>query len=242
MTTLILGGSSGLGKALAEEYAKNGEDLVIIARDERDLNALKSDLSLRFGVSVNVLDLDVSDGEYNYATLVEKLSRWGELQHVLLPIGSVMNIDDIELSTDDTNRLVKINFLGPVNMVKLLLSSCKKNATITGFGSIADTRGRNANIAYSAAKRALRSFFESLRHNQAHSQRKIQFYILGYIDTQLSYGIKTPLPKANPDKVARYVYSNRNKDFSSKYIPFYWKYLTFILKILPWTIYKNLKF
>ena len=52
--------------------------------------------------------------------------------------------------------------------------------------------GRSRNVAYSAAKRALASFFESLRHAFADSGVVVQFYVLGYMDTELAAGIQSP--------------------------------------------------
>ena len=60
MSHLILGASGGLGRALCYRFAADRQDLVIVASDERDLNALKSDLEIRFGIRVCAVAADVS--------------------------------------------------------------------------------------------------------------------------------------------------------------------------------------
>ena len=48
MKYLIIGASSGLGRELAYEYAKNKHDLILVSRDLRDLSAIKSDIEKKF--------------------------------------------------------------------------------------------------------------------------------------------------------------------------------------------------
>ena len=62
--------------------------------------------------------------------------------------------------------------------------------TIVGFGSVSSTIGRNVNTVYAASKRGLESLFESLSITALNSKLKIQFYNIGYLDTNLSYGKK----------------------------------------------------
>ena len=60
MSYLILGASSGLGRELAYILAKNSNDLIIISRDERDLRAIKSDLEIKFKITVKYFVVDAS--------------------------------------------------------------------------------------------------------------------------------------------------------------------------------------
>jgi len=60
MTVLITGASAGIGRGLAECYAKDGHELIVTARTERDLEALKLDLESRFGTVVHVYASDLS--------------------------------------------------------------------------------------------------------------------------------------------------------------------------------------
>ena len=55
MKYLIIGASSGLGRELAYEYAKNKHDLVLISRDLRDLTAIKSDLEKKSEIKVEII-------------------------------------------------------------------------------------------------------------------------------------------------------------------------------------------
>jgi NAD(P)-dependent dehydrogenase (short-subunit alcohol dehydrogenase family) len=114
--------------------------------------------------------------------------------------------------------------------------------SIVGFGSIAAVRGRRSNVAYSAAKRGLESYFESLRHSVAGSGICVQFYRLGYVRTQQSFGKKLMLPPMEPTAVARHVVDNMEHDIGMRSLPRYWAGVCLILKRMPWRIFRHLNF
>jgi short-subunit dehydrogenase len=116
----------------------------------------------------------------------------------------------------------------------------KNKGLIVGFGSVSAIIGREKNAVYASSKRALESFFESLIIKTIATNLKIQFYVVGYLNTNLSYGKKLFLPKGSPNKLAKIVYKNLNQNYYKKYFPFWWIYIAFILKILPFFIIKNI--
>ena len=63
MKYLIVGATSGLGRELAYTFAEKKNNLVLAARDDRDLQAIKSDLSLKFRVEIKTISIDFSDIE-----------------------------------------------------------------------------------------------------------------------------------------------------------------------------------
>jgi len=66
---------------------------------------------------------------------------------------------------------------------------------------------------------------------------------LGYLDTNLTFGEKlVGFKPANIINLANKIYQNRFKDFGKKTYPSYWKITTFLLPLLPWFIFKKIKF
>ena len=60
MSYLIVGASSGLGRDLAYEFAKNSNNLTLVSRDKKDLEYLKSDIEIKHKVKVDIFELDFS--------------------------------------------------------------------------------------------------------------------------------------------------------------------------------------
>ena len=60
MKYLIVGASSGLGRKLAYIYAENKHDLILVSRDAKDLEAIKTDLTNRYHRIVETVEIDLS--------------------------------------------------------------------------------------------------------------------------------------------------------------------------------------
>jgi len=240
MSYLILGASSGLGRELAYILAKNSNDLIIISRDERDLRAIKSDLEIKFKITVKYFVVDASSFDeikkFLYSNL--NLNLLSEIQGILFPVGMMEDKDEILNDMSVSNSLIQAN----MGVVAYFLSKIfpifmqKNKGVIVGFGSISSTIGRDVNTVYAASKRGLESLFESLAISALPSKLKIQFYTIGYLDTNLSYGKKLLLPKGSTKKLAKIVYKNLNKNYRKIYYPSWWTVIAIIIKILPFSL------
>ncbi len=237
MKYLIIGASSGLGRELIYKFAEEKNNLVIVSRDSRDLMSLKSDLEIKFNISVDYVALDFSSLSEIDNKLFSKKELLKNLQGVLYPIGMMFDKDNQNLDVDSANKLINSNYLSIVYSIQKLSKYLTNNgkASITGFGSVSSYLGREINIVYAGAKRALESYFESLAFEKDYKEINIQFYTLGYLDTNLSFGKNLKLPKGSIQKLAMRVYDNRNVKFKRVIYPKYWMLILFVLKLLPFS-------
>jgi short-subunit dehydrogenase len=244
MRYVIVGATAGLGRALAERLAADKHDLVLVGRDERDLDAIAADLSLRFGIQSKVLAGDVAQPETLFERLNAVLAAWTPVDGLLLPIAAASDEDTLDLPQKRIYEIVSVNFLSIVAMIKLALPYLmgEGRGVIVGFGSVAAARGRSHNISYSAAKRALESYFESLRHALSERGIRVQFYIPGFLDTNLAYGIRTPLPKADPRRLADTVVRQLGREVGVRYFPAWWRSICVALRLAPWSLMRRLSF
>lgn len=241
MTYLVVGASAGVGRGLAARFAAAGHDLVLVASDERDLAAMAADLGIRHGVRVCWVAADVGAGDAYLERIALACTEMGGLDGLLLPVGMVADDDDCSFDLRRTTRLTAVNFGAIVAIVTRFLpelTACPR-ATVVGFGSVAATRGRKRNVAYSAAKRALESFFESLRHACVCSPVTVQLYVLGYVDSSLTIGLRTRIPMGTPEGVGDLVLGNIHRDVGTVYYPWFWRYLCLLVRHSPWWIFKR---
>ena len=222
MTYLIVGASSGLGRDLAYEFAKNSINLTLISRGKKDLEYLKSDIEIKYNIKVDIFQLDFSYQNNITNFITEKQNFIKSFDGVLFPIGMMLDGDTIKNTDEKLNKLMSANFYCIANFISKLLNVFeeKNKGVIVGFGSISGAVGRQINTGYASAKRALETYFESLIVSNSNNNIKIQFYTLGYLDTNLSFDKKLILPKGSTKKLAKIVYKNLNLQGSKNFFHF----------------------
>jgi short-subunit dehydrogenase len=237
MNYIIFGASSGVGKELAYKFASERNNLILCSRDKRDLIILKSDLEIKFKIKVKVLKLDLSLDK-NVTKILKDKTICNTIDGMLFPIGLIYEDDKVYLKEKKINDIVKANFLSIAKLVSNYIKM-KKKCSIIGFGSISGYLGRDINTFYASSKRALESFFESIAFRKIDKKIKVQFYILGYLDTNLSFGRKLFLPKGSVKNLSTIVYNNKNVIFGKYYYPKWWFIIAIFLKIIPLRIIKS---
>jgi len=242
--TLIVGASAGVGRALSEVLAERGADLLLVASDARDLDALAAHLRLLHRVEVSTVAADANHVAACIERVSEAAASFGPIDSVYFPIGASRNDDRGSMRVEEMDAILNSNLAVVIGLTAAFLPSLLElpGAQIVGFGSIASVRGRGSNVVYAAAKRGLESYFESLRHLTAKTQVRVQFYQLGYVATQQSFGQRLLFPAVSPRSVAEEVIRNRGKDFGKRFLPRYWAIIALAVRCLPWNVYKRLDF
>ncbi|MBA1158176.1 SDR family oxidoreductase [Microvirga mediterraneensis] len=244
MTAVILGATAGVGRALGRELARRGMNVLLIARDEQSLQAEAAHLRLMYGVCASTVVADGTRPQELAAKLSEACSHLDSIDVLLCPIGASRSDDDGSQPLQETQSLIDTNFTAVVAATDVILPAMIRvnRGSIVGFSSIAATRGRGANVVYSASKRALESYFESMRHRLADTGVRTTVYRLGYIATQQSYGKTLLLPIATPEDVARTVCAHLQMREGCVTYPSFWLPIIYLLRVVPWAIFKKMKF
>jgi NAD(P)-dependent dehydrogenase (short-subunit alcohol dehydrogenase family) len=245
MRSLVFGGSAGVGRALCRALAARGHDLTIISRNAADLEAESSYCHLLNGGDVDWLAIDATDPRSLRSALTTYLADTAHLfENLFFPIGGAMQNDFIDSAGEVSVQTMHTNLTSVMVAIGSLLPHMATEGcrNIVGFGSIAAVRGRRSNVAYSAAKRGLESYFESLRHMAAAKGISTQFYRLGYVETQQSFGKNMLLPAMRPSTVAQHVLNNLGRNVGVRSLPRFWAGVTPIVKHLPWWLFRRLNF
>lgn len=244
MTAIVIGASAGLGRALSAALAETGRDLILVASDIRDLQPLCTQLKLNHNVNARAIEVDASDIDALQEALQSAISAGPPPTSIYLPIGLSREDDGIATELAQSSTVWTVNFLSVVAAIQTTLPHLLRgeDARIVGFGSIATIRGRGRNVTYAAAKRALSSYFESLRHDLSDQEVAVQFYQMGYIETQQLFGQASLLPAISPERAADRIVRDRSRDFGSRFLPRYWMIIAPVLRNLPWAVFRKLKF
>ena len=184
-TVLITGGGSGIGEAIAYQFAKRGTNVIITGRREDRIRSVAEKCN-QLGVRSYYKQLDLEKTES-----IEALAAFIHEENIGLDI-MVLNAGvsqramtlDTDISVD--RKLMEVNYFGGIYLVKLLkdilLASDSFHIAVTS--SISGLFGFPLRSAYCASKRALFGFYESLNLEYPHI--KVTFLIPGRIKTEIS--------------------------------------------------------
>ena len=160
---IITGGSSGIGKACAEVFGKEGAKIVITGRNEKTLLE-ETQLLKEKGIDVLAVVADVSMEKDNEKMVAETISKYGKIDVLINNAGISMHAMFEELDLSVIKKVMDINFYGTVYATKYALPYLlKSKGSIVAVSSIAGKRGLPVRVGYSASKFAVEGFMEGLR-------------------------------------------------------------------------------
>ena len=160
---IISGASSGIGKACAWHFAKNGSKVVLAARSIDKLKVIGEEM-MSAGYEVLTIQADVGIEEDCQHLISETISKFKGIDVLINNAGISMRatFEDMDLSV--MKKVMDINFYGTVFCTKYALPHIlKSKGSVVGVSSIAGYKGLPARTAYSASKFAIQGFLESLR-------------------------------------------------------------------------------
>src|SRR5882762_977506 len=160
---IITGGSSGIGKALAEEFGRHGSKVLITGRNQSDLHAVVDELRQK-GIIISGFPADVSRPEDNRNMAAEAIREYGKIDILINNAGISMRalFEDLDLRV--VKKLMDVNFYGALYATQSCLPEIMKNkGSVIGISSVAGYRGLPGRTGYSASKFALNGFLEVLR-------------------------------------------------------------------------------
>src|SRR5258706_6761897 len=160
---IITGGSSGIGKALAEEFGKHASKVLITGRNQSDLQAAVDELRQK-GIIISGFPADVSRLEDNRDMAEEAIRLSGKIDVLINNAGISMRALIEEVNLEVVRKVMDINFHGVLYATQSCLPEIMKNkGSVIGISSVAGYRGLPGRTGYSASKFALNGFLEVLR-------------------------------------------------------------------------------
>jgi dehydrogenase/reductase SDR family member 7B len=160
---IITGGSSGIGKALAERFGASGSRILITGRHKEDLDNTVSELRAK-NITIHAFQGDVSIEQNNITMAQEALRLYGTIDILINNAGISMRALFSEVDMDVVRKVMDTNFFGALYATKYCLPEITKNkGSIVGISSIAGFLGLPGRTGYSSSKFALNGFLSVLR-------------------------------------------------------------------------------
>jgi hypothetical protein len=240
LRVIITGASSGIGAALAREYARRGATLGLLARREQALQDLLRELAC----PVAIYAVDVRDAAAVSTAARDFHAKFGGADVVIASAGvSAGTLTERAEDHAVFQEIFDINVVGMVNTFAPFVAQMRAAGagTLVGIASVAGFRGLPGSGAYSASKAAAITYLEGLRVELRGSGVAVVTICPGYIATPMTEKNPYPMPFLMPadqaaQRMARAI--DRRKRFTV--VPWQMGVVGALLKILPRPVYDAL--
>jgi short-subunit dehydrogenase len=240
---LIIGATSAIAQETAKLFAAKGDQLFLVARNEEKLKVVTSDLAVRGATKVGYMVLDLNEFDKHLSMVDKAIQFLSGLDIILIAHGTLSEQKACEQSYKLAEQELKTNLLSVISLLTHIANQFErqKYGCIAVISSVAGDRGRQSNYLYGTAKGAVSFFLQGLRSRLYKSGVSVITIKPGLIDTSMTASLKKGLLFVGPDIVAKAVYQAIQNKKDVIYVPFYWRGIMAIIKLIPESIFKKLK-
>ncbi len=161
---VVTGASSGIGRACAEEFAKQGAHVVLAGRRIVTICEITAELEKKYGVRCLAVECDVSKQDDCKYLIDHTVMSFGKLDVLVNNAGVSMRALFKNVDLEVVHHIMNVNFFGTVYCTKYALPEIiKTGGSVVGVSSINGYQGTPGRTAYAASKYAMNGFLESLR-------------------------------------------------------------------------------
>ena len=187
-TVIITGASRGIGKGIAEVFAKHGANIAFTYRSsDEKAKALEEQLSVN-GCKAKGYKSDASDFEAAQQLAADVFEEFGSIDVLVNNAGITKDGLLMRMSEDDFDRVMNINMKSVFNMTKAVLRTMLKQrkGSIINMSSVVGVKGNAGQANYSASKAAINGFTKSTALELGSRNIRCNSIAPGFIETEMT--------------------------------------------------------
>ncbi len=237
---LIIGGNSDIAYALILATAKCYPLHKIFLASSNETALIQKAIMVEQQTRINTkaLFLDLTDLD-SIPTFYENLPS--SIDAVFICAG-YLNTD--VTSIKEAKKIALVNYVGPSLLLDYFTKKflAQNSGLIVGISSVAGLRGRASNYHYGAAKAAFTTYLSGLRNRVSNTSIQVMTVLPGFVETKMTRHLALPkLLTTTPSKVANSIVAAIQHQKDLIYVTWYWRYMMWIIKLIPEKIFKRLK-
>jgi decaprenylphospho-beta-D-erythro-pentofuranosid-2-ulose 2-reductase len=243
----VLGGTRGMGRAIARQLAERKDQIFLLGLDAEDNQKSARDLEIRGGLpsaSVGTAHCDLLEPSSFAPALTAAESALGGLDTVVVTAGLFAPQAKLESDPIFAGKLLLANFTNTVLFCeearKRLLA--RGGGTLCVFSSVAGERGRKPVAIYGASKAGLTRYLEALDHKHRAEGLRTITVKPGFVKTDMTRGLPTPPFAGEPEGVAKQVVRAIDKGKPVVYAPGIWSLVMLVIRLLPRFVMRKISF
>jgi short-subunit dehydrogenase len=236
-SAIIIGASSGIGRALAVTLSLDGYRVGVVARRTDLLARLQAELT---GPCV-IKTVDVSEPELAMPLLQELIDELRDVE--LFIVGAGTGFENTAFEWAPERDTIAVNVLGFAGMVNIAVAHLETRGSghLVGISSLAALRGNAVAPAYNASKAFVSNYLQGIRYR--FNKLKLPIVVTdvqpGFVDTRMAKADKL-FWVATPQKAARQIVAAIRGRKQRVYITRRWRLIAWLLMVLPDAVYSKL--
>jgi decaprenylphospho-beta-D-erythro-pentofuranosid-2-ulose 2-reductase len=222
---IVIGAASAIAQAISRLLAERHCRLFLVARDAGKLASVTADLTVR--------------GADMVASAWQQL---GTVDAAIIAYGILGDQKEAERNWEEAAAILNVNFTSVASLVTHLANDFEIQGfgQLVGIGSVAGDRGRRTNYLYGAAKAGVETLLAGVRHRLAPKGIAVLLVKPGFVDTPMTAHLPRSPLFASPAYVAGKIVSAMEGGKSTIYVPFFWRPIMWIIRLLPESIFNRL--
>jgi decaprenylphospho-beta-D-erythro-pentofuranosid-2-ulose 2-reductase len=239
---LILGATSGIARETSRCFAAEGAKLFLVARDSQKLAAVAADLKVRGAQAVETHEADLAVYSDHAAIISRAASAWQGLDAALIAHGTLPDQTLLENDLAALREAVDTNYFSTVSLSMQLAAVFEKqrSGVLAVIGSVAGDRGRRSNYVYGSAKAAVATFVAGLRLRLLAAGVQVVLIKPGWVSTPMTAHLPQNFLYISAEKAGRGVHKAMISNTRVVYLPWYWKWIMAVIRMLPEPIFAKL--
>jgi NAD(P)-dependent dehydrogenase (short-subunit alcohol dehydrogenase family) len=203
-TALITGGGTGLGRAIALAFAREGANVSVAGRRLEPLEEVVREIEQGGGKAL-AIGCDVSNAQEAARAVAETTARFGRLT-ILVNNAGTLHVSTIEtIPEEEWDRVMTVNVKGPFLMSRAALPELRKagGGSIVNIGSILGLIGAKERAAYCASKGGVTMLTKAMALDHAHENIRVNCICPAIVETDLVRGLFDRAPDGDALRRAR---------------------------------------
>lgn len=239
---LIIGATSAIAYETGKIFAAEGAWLFLAGRHPDKLAAVADDLHIRGAGRVETFALDLTERDRHQELLAKATEALGGLDAVLIAHGTLPDQRACEQNVTDMVNGFTTNCLSVIALVTLLANHFERQeyGTLAVITSVAGDRGRRSNYVYGAAKGAVDLFLQGVRSRLSRTGVSVVTIKPGLVDTPMTAALPKHFLFAAASTVGKGVYRAMLGRKDVVYLPWFWRWIMGIIKMIPEPLFKRM--
>jgi len=197
-TSLITGASRGIGKGIAEVFAKNGSNIAFtFASSVEKAKAFEEELSAKYGVKVKGYQSDAADYNSAMALADQVVADFGSIDVLINNAGITRDTLLMRMSEEQWDDVMNTNLKSTFNLTKACLKTFLKNraGSIINMSSIVGLTGNAGQSNYAASKAGMIGFTKSMAKELGSRNVRCNAIAPGFIETEMTASLDAEVKK-----------------------------------------------